>query len=221
MAAEGGLSVGLRWRLARRSWSSSSTSRPPCTRRVPTPASGQSSPGRVAGGRRADRSSAGTASRPPRRDPESTPRASSGLRSDRGATSRCAGSPPCRWPPRRGSPRQRQGRRELDRVALTVALDDQRGVIEVASLAMLECGLHGLEDPAIEANRMTARAQRNPVQLRGRGRRCLHRGSKARRPSDRWHPELPRTAAAVCPQAWALLRDLTCAAAGQSAERSR
>jgi hypothetical protein len=38
VAAEGGLSIGLRWRSARRSLSSSSTSRPPSARRVPTQA---------------------------------------------------------------------------------------------------------------------------------------------------------------------------------------
>src|SRR5439155_13186782 len=56
-------------------------------------------------------------------------------------------------------------RRELDRVAIVVQLDHQRGVIEVASCPTLRGGFDGLEDTPVEADAVATRAERNPVQI--------------------------------------------------------
>jgi len=66
-------------------------------------------------------------------------------------------------------------RRQLDRVALAVAFDDERRVVEVASSPVLERGVHGLEDTAVEAHAVTTRAQRDPIELHGCCPRLLHR----------------------------------------------
>jgi hypothetical protein len=58
-------------------------------------------------------------------------------------------------------------RRYLDRVAITVDHDDERGVEELAPLSMLAERVDRLEDPAVEADRMTARAQRDPIEIGG------------------------------------------------------
>jgi hypothetical protein len=58
------------------------------------------------------------------------------------------------------------GGRELDRIALAVQLDDERRVIEIASLPMPARGFDRLEDAAVEADGVTARPERDPIQIR-------------------------------------------------------
>ena len=62
-------------------------------------------------------------------------------------------------------------RRDFDRVAIAVQADDERRVIEVASWPMSARGLNGLEDPAVEANAVTTRPERNPMLGKRAGRR--------------------------------------------------
>src|SRR4029450_6347512 len=64
--------------------------------------------------------------------------------------------------------------RDFDRVASALELDNERRVIEVASLAMLTRGFDGLEDAAVEADGVTTRAKRNPIQIQGCCGRWLH-----------------------------------------------
>ena len=66
-------------------------------------------------------------------------------------------------------------RRELDRVANTAELDDQRGVIEIAPGTVLVSGCDRLEDPAVETDGVATRAKRDPVQIHGCCRRGVHR----------------------------------------------
>jgi hypothetical protein len=65
-------------------------------------------------------------------------------------------------------------RRELDRVATAIQFDDERRVVEVASLPMAPRRIDGLEDPAVEAHGVTARAERDPIQIHGCGGRAHH-----------------------------------------------
>lgn len=58
--------------------------------------------------------------------------------------------------------------RDLDRVAIAVELNDERRVIEVASRPSPARGFDGFEDPAVEANAVTTRAQGNPMEIGGR-----------------------------------------------------
>ena len=64
--------------------------------------------------------------------------------------------------------------RDLDRVALAVVIDDERCVVEVASWPMLTGGFDGLEDAAVEADAVTTRAERDPIQVHGCRVRGLH-----------------------------------------------
>jgi len=50
-------------------------------------------------------------------------------------------------------------------VAIAVQLDDERCVIEVAPWSMLARGFDRLEDQAVEAHAVTARAERDPVEI--------------------------------------------------------
>jgi len=92
-------------------------------------------------------------------------------------------------------------RRDFDRVVLAVALDDERCVVELGSPPMLASGFDGLEDPAIEADGVTSRAERNPIEIDGCCARCLHcrlEGSQAGCGSA---SELARKPDVGCPQA--------------------
>ena len=52
-------------------------------------------------------------------------------------------------------------RRDLD----GVVVDDERGVVEVAARPAVERRIDGLEDAAVEADGVTARTQRDPVEV--------------------------------------------------------
>jgi hypothetical protein len=82
-------------------------------------------------------------------------------------------------------------RREFDRVAIAGQRDDEHRVIEVASRPMPTRGFDGLEDPPVEANGATPRAEGNPKQIHGGCSRCVHGVSKTRRQAAGWHPDLP------------------------------
>ena len=56
---------------------------------------------------------------------------------------------------------------DFDRVAIAAQRDNERCVIEVASLPMLARGLNSLEDPAVDADGMPTCAERNPIQING------------------------------------------------------
>jgi hypothetical protein len=55
--------------------------------------------------------------------------------------------------------------RDLDRVAIAVEFDRERCVIDVASLSMPARSCDRLEDPAVEADGVTARAKRDPIEI--------------------------------------------------------
>jgi hypothetical protein len=59
--------------------------------------------------------------------------------------------------------------RQLDRVAIAVHLDDERRVVQVASLAVPAHSGDRLEQPAVEPDEVAARAERHPVEIHGRG----------------------------------------------------
>jgi hypothetical protein len=52
-------------------------------------------------------------------------------------------------------------------VAIAVHLDNERGVIEVTPSPMPARGFDRLEDAAVEADGVTTRAERNPIELHG------------------------------------------------------
>jgi hypothetical protein len=61
-------------------------------------------------------------------------------------------------------------RSHLDRVAIAVPIDDERGVVEVATRTMPARGLDRLVDTPVEADAVAARPERDPVQVNGGGR---------------------------------------------------
>jgi hypothetical protein len=63
---------------------------------------------------------------------------------------------------------------ELDRMAIAVQLDDERSVVQVAPSPMLSPGCDGLEDPAVEADGATTRAEWKPIELQDCRLRRLH-----------------------------------------------
>jgi hypothetical protein len=92
-------------------------------------------------------------------------------------------------------------RRDLDRVPITVQLDHERRVVEVAAPATLERGCDRLEDASVEADRgVSTRAERNPVQIDGCRARSLH-GCLEESPRAGPPPSaLARTPNVGCPQ---------------------
>ncbi len=64
--------------------------------------------------------------------------------------------------------------RDFDRVAIAVELNNECRVIELASWPMLARGLDGFEDPTVEPDAVTTRAQGNPIEIGGRCARCVH-----------------------------------------------
>jgi hypothetical protein len=84
-----------------------------------------------------------------------------------------------------------RGRGDLDRVAVAVHLDDERRVVELAARPVLARGGDRLEDATVEADRVTPRAERDPVQVDGCRSRALHASRKAAGPRGRWHPDSP------------------------------
>ena len=63
-------------------------------------------------------------------------------------------------------------------------------MVGIASLATLTRDFDGLEDPAVEADGVTARAERNPIQVDSRCAR-LHATLKTRPPSGGRDPDSP------------------------------
>jgi hypothetical protein len=85
-------------------------------------------------------------------------------------------------------------RRQFDRVAIAVQLDNARYVMEAASLPMLARSFDGPEDPAVEADEVTGRAKRNPMKIQGVCARWLHCCLEASQ-TERWSASgLARTA---------------------------
>jgi hypothetical protein len=91
-------------------------------------------------------------------------------------------------------------RRDFDRVAIAIQLDNERRVIEVAALPMLPRGVNGLEDAAVEADGVTTSAERNPIQIHGCRAQRLHRCREASPAERRSASGLAHTASADCPQ---------------------
>jgi hypothetical protein len=59
-------------------------------------------------------------------------------------------------------------RSDLDRVAIASQLDDEGRVVEIAPWAMPARGVEGLENATVEPDgRVTTRAQRNPIEIKG------------------------------------------------------
>jgi hypothetical protein len=79
-------------------------------------------------------------------------------------------------------------RRELDRVTLVAHVHDEHRVVEVAARPPLPGGLERLEDATVQAHAVSARAERDPVEVDGRRAGVVHRCSAAspdrRRPAS-------------------------------------
>ena len=95
---------------------------------------------------------------------------------------------------------ERPAKARLRSLSIAVQLDDERCVIEVASLPMLARGFDGLEDPAVEPDGMTTRAERNRTQIHGCCVGCPHRCRECSPPEPRSASGLARTASAAFPQ---------------------